>query len=789
MSDVNIEINGIPLQVPSGTMLIEAADNVGITIPRFCYHKKLSVAANCRMCLVEVEKAPKPLPACATPVTDGMKVFTQSERAIEAQKSVMEFLLINHPLDCPICDQGGECDLQDIAMGYGKDVSRFSEKKRVVPNKNIGPLIATDMTRCIHCTRCVRFGQEIGGIMELGAYGRGEDTRIGTYMESAVSSEMSGNVIDLCPVGALTSKPYRYRGRPWENQQRDSIAAHDCVGSNLDIEVRRNTVMRVLPKENEAINEVWISDRDRFSYTALYDEQRASHALIKQGDEWKQVDWQIALDYAVEGIRTVQKQNTGKIGALTSYSATLEEMYLLQKLLRGLGSHNIDHRLRQLDFRNQETMPRYPSLGTSIAELEQLDAGLLIGACIRKDQPILAHRLRKAALDGASIMSVNAIEYDVNFPLAESIVTAPSEMPLALAGIAKALLTLSGESAPAELAAELENITTCDDHLAMARHLYSAEKAAVLLGIQGMGQHEFSELQALGSLIARLSGASFGYLSDGANSAGAWLAGAVPHRQAGGGAVAEAGLHAGEMLSQAMGAMLLLHVEPEFDSAYGAEALKAIDTTDFVVCLTPFVSDSLKHCCDVILPVTPFTEMSGTLVNIEGHWQSFSAAVNPLQEAKPAWKVLRVLGNLFELDGFEQVTSEEVRDELKQLTVETPKSDQGQWHPPAVRSADSHLQRIGHLPVYAVDSLVRRARPLQDTADAIAAAAYMNEQTALDNGILEADSVLVRQDGGEARLPLVIDEAVPAHCILIPYGVPGSETLGLAYGPIELQQD
>ncbi len=788
MSDVNIEINGISLQVSSGTMVIEAADNAGITIPRFCYHKKLSVAANCRMCLVEVEKAPKPLPACATPVTDGMKVFTQSALAIEAQKSVMEFLLINHPLDCPICDQGGECDLQDIAMGYGKDVSRFAEKKRVVPSKNIGPLIATDMTRCIHCTRCVRFGQEIGGIMELGAYGRGEDTRIGTYMESAVSSEMSGNVIDLCPVGALTSKPYRYRGRPWENQQRDSIAAHDCVGANLDIEVRRNTVMRVLPKENEAINEVWLSDRDRFSYTALYDEQRARNALIKQGDEWKPVDWQIALNYAVEGIRTVQQQNAGKLGALTSSSATLEEMYLLQKLLRSLGSHNIDHRLHQLDFRNQEMLPRYPSLGTTIAELEQLDAGLLIGSCIRKDQPILAHRLRKAALGGANIMSVNAIDYDVNFPLTESIVTAPTEMPRTLAGVARALLTLSGESAPSDLAGELENITPHDDHRAIAHHLHSADKAAVLLGTQGMGQHEFSELQALGSLIARLSGASFGYLSEGANSAGAWLAGAVPHRLAGGEAVAEPGLHAGEMLNQSMGAMLLLNVEPEFDSAYAAEALKAMDATDFVVCLTPFVSDTLKRCCDVILPVTPFTEMSGTLVNLEGRWQSFAAAVNPLEEAKPAWKVLRVLGNLFELDGFEQVTSEEVRNELQQLTGEAPQPDQGQWHTPALRSATSGLQRIGHLPIYAVDSLVRRARPLQDTADAIAAAAYMNEQTARDNSVLEADSVVVRQAGGEARLPLVIDEAVPADCILIPYGVAGSETLAHAYGPIELQQ-
>ncbi|MFP3874172.1 MAG: molybdopterin-dependent oxidoreductase, partial [Thiohalophilus sp.] len=588
---------------------------------------------------------------------------------------------------------------------------------------------------------------------------------------------------------ALTSKPYRYRGRPWENQHRDSIAAHDCVGSNLEVEVRRNTVMRVLPRENEAINETWLSDRDRFSYTGLYHEQRARHALIRQGDQWKQVDWQIALDYAVEGIKTVQQgSGSEQIGALTSPSATLEEMYLLQKLLRSLGSHNIDHRLRQLDFRAQEAMPHYPSLGLSIAELEQIEAGLLIGSCVRKDQPIIAHRLRKAALNGANIMSVNAIDYDVNFPLAESIVTAPANMPLTLAGIAKALLTLSGESAPADLAARLENITSHDDHLAIAKHLYSADDAVVLLGTQAMGQIEFSELQHLAELIGRLAGAKFGYLTEGANSAGAWLAGAVPHRQVGGETIASPGRHAGEMLSRPQGAMLLLNVEPEFDSAYGHQAFRAMQKSDFVVTLSPYVSDSLKDCADVILPITPFTEMSGTFVNAEGHWQSFSAAVDPLEEAKPAWKVLRVLGNLFEFDGFDQVTSEEVRDELQELSGQPSMDNQSAWQCPQLTPAASGLQRIGHLPIYAVDSLVRRAQPLQDTVDAIAAAAYINEQTANAAGISDAAYVLVRQDDSEARLPLVIDEAVPAQCVLIPYGVAGSETLTRAYGPIELQR-
>ncbi|MDH5776744.1 MAG: NADH-quinone oxidoreductase subunit NuoG, partial [Gammaproteobacteria bacterium] len=497
MSDtVNIEINGIKLEVPQGSMVIEAADQAGITIPRFCYHKKLSVAANCRMCLVEVEKAPKPLPACATPVTDGMNVQTRSPMALEAQKSVMEFLLINHPLDCPICDQGGECDLQDIAMGFGGDISRFVEKKRVVKEKNIGPLIATDMTRCIHCTRCVRFGQEIAGIRELGATGRGEHTEIGTYVESTVDSEMSGNVIDLCPVGALTSKPYRYSGRPWENQQYKSIAPHDCVGSNITVDVRRGQVMRVLPRENEAINEIWLSDRDRFSYTGLHHRDRLRTPMIKQGNSWKSVDWETALAYAVEGLQRVkQAHGIEKIGAVSSPSATTEEMFLLQKLMRGLGCANIDHRTRQLDFSNQDVEPIFPWLGQSIAELQDVDAALLIGSNIRKDQPIISHRLRKAALNGAQLMFVNPIEYDFNFPVEEQLVSSPAGMVNDLVAICKALLSITGDKLPQEIESRAANIETHDDHLAIAKHLHAAEKATVLIGNQSMGQAELGDIR------------------------------------------------------------------------------------------------------------------------------------------------------------------------------------------------------------------------------------------------------------------------------------------------------
>ena len=531
----NIEINGKPLQVADGAMVIEAADNAGITIPRFCYHNKLSVAANCRMCLVEVEKVAKPVPACATPVTDGMKIFTKSTMALEAQKSVMEFLLINHPLDCPICDQGGECELQDIAVGFGQDLSRYTEQKRVVADKDIGPLIATEMTRCIHCTRCVRFGQEVAGIMELGATGRGENMRIGTYVERTVASELSGNVIDLCPVGALTSKPYRYTGRPWENDHSKSISAHDCLGSNIEIETRRNNVMRVLPADNESINELWLSDRDRFSYLGLKHQDRLQSPMIKQGNEWKEVDWQTALNYAYEGLKTViNKDGIENIGALVSPSATVEEMYLAQKLMRGLGSNNIDHRLRQSDFSDQDIAPQFPALGQSLDELENNDAILLVGSWIRKDQPIAGHRVRKASRNGAKIMTVNAVDFDFNFPVEEKIITSPSDMVSSLAEITKALLTLSGNKAAEGLDALLSNIKTSDACLDIAKHLHSAEKATVILGTQAMLQPQLADLRALSNMIAELSGATITTLSDGANAAGAWLTGAIPHRACGG---------------------------------------------------------------------------------------------------------------------------------------------------------------------------------------------------------------------------------------------------------------
>ena len=782
----NIEINGKPLQVADGAMVIEAADSAGITIPRFCYHKKLSVAANCRMCLVEVDKVAKPVPACATPVTDGMKIFTKSSMAIEAQQSVMEFLLINHPLDCPICDQGGECELQDIAVGFGQDISRYTEQKRVVADKDIGPLISTEMTRCIHCTRCVRFGQEVAGIMELGATGRGENMRIGTYVERAVASEMSGNVIDLCPVGALTSKPYRYSGRPWENNQSKGIAAHDCIGSNIEIETRRNKLMRVLPDENETINELWLSDRDRFSYIGLKSDERLKSPMIKQGDSWKEVDWQTALNYASEGLKAViNKDGAENIGALVSPSATVEEMYLSQKIMRAIGSNNIDHRLRQSDFSDQDITPQFPALGQSLTELENNDAVLLVGSWIRKDQPIAAHRLRKASLKGAKIMAVNAVDYDFNFNIEESVITSPAEMVNSLAAITKALLTLTGKAAAEGLDALLSNVKPNDAHLDIAKHLHSADKATVILGTQAMLQPQLADLRALSNIIADLSDAIMTTLSDGANAAGAWLTGAIPHRTCGG--EGTSGKHVNAMLSNGMNAFVLLNVEPELDSANPSIAMKVVNDADFVISMTPYVTDEMKAYADVLLPVSPFSETSGTYVNAEGTWQSFAGSVTPFEETRPAWKVLRVLGNIFELKGFDYITSEDVRDEAKQQAGALDTTSKMQWRcPKALASENDAIQRVGVLPIYAVDNVVRRSDALQQTNDAIQACVIMNTELAKQNKVEDDDNIFVTQNNTKLKLRVHIEDSIPNNCVVIPQGVQGVELFDAAYSEITL---
>ncbi|GMQ75519.1 MAG: NADH-quinone oxidoreductase subunit NuoG [Gammaproteobacteria bacterium] len=782
---VTIEINGQTLEAPKGAMLIQVADEAGIDIPRFCYHKKLSVAANCRMCLVEVEKAPKPLPACATPVMDGMKVFTRSALALQAQRSVMEFLLINHPLDCPICDQGGECELQDVAMGYGKGVSRFVERKRVVADKNIGPLITTEMTRCIHCTRCVRFGEEIGGMPELGATGRGEHMQIGTFIERAMSSEMSGNVIDLCPVGALTSKPFRFQARAWELQQRDAIAPHDGVGSNIHVHVRGNRVMRVVPRENEAVNEVWISDRDRFSYEGLYHDDRLLDPMIKRDGEWQVVDWETALARAVEGLDGVRSRHgPGQIGGLFSASATVEELYLGQKLLRGMGCANIDHRLRESDFRDQANAPFFPWLGLTIAALERLEAVLLVGAYPRKEHPIINHRLRKATLAGADVMMLGPPTEGHNMRIAEQLDAGPLEMQDALAGIAAALAARGGD-APA-----LSGMVAGEAQSRVAERLCNADRAAVLVGPLVDTHPRASRLRALAAYVAQASGASYGSLSDGANAAGAWLAGVLPHRGPGGKPAPAEGLPAAKMLAANLCAYFTLGIEPELDCADGALALSALRGAECVVSLTAYRTRTMMEYADVLLPTAPFAETSGTYVNLEGAWQSMSGAVTPPGEARPAWKVLRVLGNLFELEGFDYQDSPSVLSELRDRVANVAPS------PPAPSPLElaegpagaGSIFRIGRVSMYATDPLVRRATALQQTADGDFRGVHINRTLARELGLRDGENASVRQNGTRMTFAVVVDDKVPDRCAGLCAGIVETAALGPSFGPIDIEK-
>ncbi len=713
---VKIEVNGTPMEARKGTMIIEITDTLGITVPRFCYHKKLSVAANCRMCLVEVEKAPKPLPACATPVMDGMKVYTDSPKAIAAQKGTMEFLLINHPLDCPICDQGGECELQDIAMGYGGDVSRFSERKRVVKDKDIGPLIATEMTRCIHCTRCVRFGEEIAGLPELGATGRGEHMQIGTYIAKSIASELSGNMIDLCPVGALTAKPSRYAGRSWEYVQRPSIAPHDSVGSHIYLHTIRGRVMRVVPRENEAINETWISDRDRFSYQGIYAADRVTQPLARTGTSLEQTEWVVALETAGTGLKSIiDHYGTESVGFLISPTATLEEMYLAQKLARGLGVANIDHRLRQGDFSNQDEDPVFPWLGRPIPELEQLSAALLIGSNVRLEQPLLGHRIRKAALAGASIMFINPLDFDFRFPVAAKRVTDPAGMVSTLAGVANAAAEAKGTVIPDNLAAIITAAPVSDTERAMANHLIGNDSASVFVGNLAVAHPAFALIRALAVFLARTTDAGLGYLPEAANSVGGYLAGTLPHRFPAGKASPVVGLDAGAMTSSPLKAYVLLGLEPEFDCWEGAAALAAVKEAELVVCLSPYVSEEMERYAHVVLPTGTFAETAGTFVNAEGRWQSFQAAVNPLGEARPGWKVLRVLGNTLQLPGFDYLDSREVLEEIRAECQGVEPFNLEEITKPFEAAAMIAPGGIETVPLYATDPLVRRASALQGT--------------------------------------------------------------------------
>jgi NADH-quinone oxidoreductase subunit G len=773
---VEIEIDGKKVEVQEGSMVMDAANKVGTYIPHFCYHKKLSIAANCRMCLVDVEKAPKPLPACATPVTAGMIVRTASDKAVKAQKGVMEFLLINHPLDCPICDQGGECQLQDLAVGYGGSASRYEEEKRVVPPKDVGPLISMkEMNRCIHCTRCVRFGQEVAGVMELGMLGRGEHSEITTFVGNSVNSELSGNMIDLCPVGALTSKPFRYAARTWELSRRKSVSPHDSLGANLIVQVKGGKVMRVLPLENEDVNECWISDKDRFAYEALDSEERLTKPMLKQDGKWQEVEWQVALEYVAHGLRNIRHEHgASAIAALGTPYSTLEELTLLQKVVRGLGSENIDFRLRQSDFALDHQVN--PWLGMSIVEFSELNRALIIGSFLRKDHPLLTARLRQAVKSGAKISVLHAADDDLLMPVANKIIAAPSAWLAALSGIVAAVAQAKSVAAPAGF----ENIEISQEAKQTAASLLSGASKAVLLGNAAAQHPQASQLHAAAQWIAEQTGAKLGYLTEGGNAVGGYLANAIP---------GEDGANALQAFAQPRKAYLLLNAEPELDSHDSQVATAALKQAEMVVVMSAF-----KHgadYADVLLPIAPFTETAGTFVNAEGRAQSFNGTVKPLGDARPAWKVLRVLGNLLGLQNFDYETSESIRAEVigEETDLSARLNNIAKLVPQAGSvAANGGLERLADVPIHFADAIARRSPALLQTQDGQAPKAWLSAALSQKLGIAAGDRVSVKQGQGSALLTAGIDKNLPENVVRVAAAHASTANLGSMFGAIVVEK-
>ena len=768
---IEFEINGKKIEAVEGTMIIEAADAAGIYIPRFCYHRKLSIVANCRMCLVEVSNMRKPVPACATPITQDLKVLTMSESALEAQRAVMGFLLINHPLDCPVCDQGGECELQDLAVGFGRSYSYYNEAKRAVANEDIGPLIQTEMTRCIHCTRCVRFGEEVAGLRELGVTFRGEHSEIGTYVKHFMQSELSGNIIDLCPVGALVSKPALYTERAWELKEHPGIAPHDCVGSNVYINTRgyeytkERTVMRVNPRDAQEINECWLSDRDRFSYEGLHHSDRVLKPRMKKNDTWVDVEWEYALLAIADRLHAIlHHQAPDQIAALISPNSTVEESFLMQKFMRALGSNHIDHRLRDNDFSDQERAPAMPTLGLAIADMEHLNAVLLVGSKICSEQPLLGHRVNKAYQEGASVMAVNPVDYQFTFPISHKLIDA--DIVRKTAEIARALADLNDVTYAA-----LSDAHPTKEAQLIAKTLKERDNSYVLLGNFAMQHIHAARLRELATIIAELSGSKVGVVTDGANAAGAWLAGAVPHRGVAGSILEGAvGLDAKSLLTtNPVRAYLLLNVEPECDTAYPEAALTALKNAGCVVAMTAFASDTMNDYADFMLPVTPFSETTGTFVNAEGRWQSFRAVSVPHGDSKPAWKVIHALANTMQCSGFTYDSSVAICDEVQQLVAVMPDDMTHAADILNVPAAVNELVYVGMPHPYRVDSLVRRARALQDCITDHDRAVRMNHKTAVSLSLQHETQVSVTTSKGVGTpLSLVIDEAVADQVVVLP---------------------
>lgn len=774
---VELTIDGIKVDAPEGSMVIQAAHDAGVYVPHFCYHKKLSIAANCRMCLVDVEKAPKPLPACATPVTNGMVVRTRSEKAIAAQKSVMEFLLINHPLDCPVCDQGGECQLQDLAVGYGGSESRYKEEKRVVAAKSMGPLISTEaMQRCIHCTRCVRTGEEIAGIQEVGMLNRGEHAEITTFVGRAVESELSGNMIDVCPVGALLSKPFRFNARTWELARRRSVSPHDSVGANLVLQAKMDKVLRVVPFENDEVNECWISDRDRFSYEGLYTEDRLTRPMVRGDDgQWREASWNDAMQTIVAGMNAVrEKFGADQLGCIGSATSTTEELALLARLGRALGTENVDFRLRQTDARLDGALAGVPWLGMPLTALNELDRVLVVGSFLRKDHPLMAQRLRQAVKRGAQVSFIDSAADNPLFnAIAGRMTVAPSQLANSLAQVLVAVAKAKDSAVPAGL----EGVQVSAEAQQIADSLASGERVAILLGNMAVNSDQASVIAANANAIAQASGAKLGFLTAGGNTVGGYLANAVPGK---------GGLTAEQMLAQTLRAYLVLNVEPALDSDLGERAVETLKSATFSVALTSYRS-AAEQWADVMLPVSPFTETSGTFVNAEGRVQSFKGAAAPVGDTRPAWKVLRVLGNLFQLDGFDDETSESVRDSVMAAGVESRLSNQINLAA-SVLPAASGLERVADVPIYRSDALVRRSAPLQETPASAAPTARMAAATLTQLGLADGDLVKVRSSQGEVSLPAQLDDTVALNSVRVATAFSETAALGSAFGQLTVER-
>ena len=739
MAEIEIEIDGKLISAEPGEMLISVTDREGISVPRFCYHKKLSVAASCRMCLVDVEGAPKPQPACSTPVAEGMKVHTQNEKAKDSQKAVMEFLLINHPLDCPICDQGGECELQDVAVEYGSDVSCFSEGKRVVADKDISPLIQTDMTRCIHCTRCVRFGAEIGGVMEMGGTGRGDALKIEPFLTEGITSELSGNMIDVCPVGALTSKPFRYELRSWQMQASPSVARHDLVGSNLWVQTFNNQVKRVVAGDNDMVNETWISDRDRFSYEGLSHEDRLLEPQIKVEGQWKSVEWSVALDYAVRGLHNhiTHNRQGDKLGVLAGNSATLEEYHLLQKLARELDSDNIDYRLNVKDL----TQSIHLHSNIKLAGLEGVDHALIIGSNPRLEQPMINHRLRKAQISGASIEALNVKTFDFNYQLAGEHIVSPSAFKHTLAGVLKSVLELSVSEIPEYLQA----LEVDESAKAMAQQLHQSEDSVIILGEHVINNTDAHQIANLVNEIAKNTNSTTLNLTQTGNAMAAELAQFTPSGE---------GLNVNEMLASEMRAYILLDVYPTYDFHHANQALEALSNADtFVIALNGFDDEQIRACADVMLPMASVYETSGSQVNINNEIQSFAASVKAPEEAKPAWKVIKVMADLLELPGFHYTDSTQVLSEVSHHAHKEHEYDHGV----DLSTKGAGVEVIWQKSAYATDALLRHAKSLQDTAIGQMNFAFMNAQTASTLGV-KTDYLGV---------PISLDETMADNCVFV----------------------